>query len=236
MNRNATLTAVLMLLLTAVAMPAFADDAGELQQLRTENAQLKARVAELEKQLAEARQQTHQLTVEKKQIVEKQEQSAAEQREYYIDRDVDAASGKTLLVSRVRLLETPDGGFLRRHWVNFSAELNGKAAPAYIDVNLQTYATGTKLRDVKEITFTVAGKTIAAPVTDYDSQLRYVGTVGHHRSRADDETITAHLSLADARTVAAASEVTGHMAQTDFKLARDHINMLRAMLGEIDAK
>lgn len=234
-----------MLIVLAAGGALRADEAAEMRRLREENARLKARVAELEKQLGIVQQQKQELAAQKQQLAEakqaieaEREQAAAEQRDFYIAREVDDKTGRTELTTRVSAMVNDNRGQLRRHWMNLVARRPDGAVPDHVDLVIQTYATGRGYRSVDNIPFTVGETTFEAPVVEYDSKMRLSGSP-RNRIRNDDEYLTIRLTLDQLKRIAEAhgsTDVTGRLGHQGFALTREQINMFRAMADELGVK
>lgn len=235
-----------VIVLVSCAPVAWADDAGELEKLRAENAMLRAKVAELEARLGQTTEALED-TKAKVAVVEAERNALAtakaeaerQRREYFVEREYDAGADKTKIMSRVSKLKVTRGAKYR-HWFNLYAEHSGKAAgpgasAKSITLVVQTSFSGTQYRGLDAVTLTVDGEPIVLEVSDYDNVFRSSGS-SRNRTRKDDETLVIAVPIEAARRIAKATTVTGKLKHNDIVLERQHVEAFAAVLDELKAE
>jgi len=211
------------LLVALVALGASAVWAGELEQLRNENAQLRSRVQELERENARLRgDATHGLS------------AALEQR---ATAAVAVAPGETpgttSISTEASRLEGIGGG-KSRHWITWRAERTaGGGRPDAAALVIDTSASGSTYRGVSTLRLVVDGTPVDCPVADYRTEIASIGRDGAGRIQSEHLTATVPAAVLD--RLAGASDVSGTLGPTTFHLTPEQLAQARAFVQRLGA-
>ncbi len=213
--RSAVLVALMVLGAGAVAR------AGELDQLRSENAQLRARVQELERENARLRgDASHGLS------------AALEQRATAaVAVAPGAAPGTTSITTEASRLEGIGGG-KSRHWISWRGErAAGGGRPDAAALVIDTSASGSIYRGVSTLRLVVDGTPVDCTVADYKTETLPTGRNG--TDRIQSERVTANVPAAVLDRLAGASDVSGTLGPTTFHLTPEQIAAARAFVQRL---
>src|SRR5262245_39767020 len=197
--------------------------AGELEQLRNENAQLRSRVQELERENARLRgDASHGLS------------AALEQR---ATAAVAVAPGETpgttSISTEASRLEGIGGG-KSRHGITWRAEPRaGGGRPDAAAVVIDTSASGSTYRGVSMLRLVVDGTPVDCPVADYRTEIAPTGRDGAGRIQSEHVTATVPAAVLD--RVAEASDVSGTLGPTTFHLTPEQLAAARAFVQRLGA-
>jgi hypothetical protein len=191
--------------------------AGEVQQLREENARLQQRVRDLEAENARLRGSTNPgdsglVTALQQRATGAVVVTPAEQ------------PGTSKVETEPSRLEGLGGG-KGRHWIIWRAQrpASGQADAASLIVD--SVDSGGKYRDLKTIQLTVDGTPVEVPVADYRMQINTVGRATGTRQQG--ESVTARVPLDTLNRLTSASSVSGTVGQTPFRLTPQQLADVR---------
>lgn len=192
----------------------------ELNKRQTAAVATEQKLVKAQEQLQEARTQANTLQKQRDEAVN-------ERRSVFVAREFDAASNTTELSTYampVKMLKGPRTG----HWINLDASYSGKtAASGKLRLGLQTQYSGTIYRGIKKMTINAGGRTIIAPVVQYERMSRVVGGPKARHDRSD-EVVQLELSLADVVAIGQSESVTCSLGRAQFELTQRLIKSFAA--------
>ena len=156
-----------------------------------------------------------------------------ERRRYLIERVYDAQAKRTELSGRASLMTITKGEKLRQ-WLSVSVDYAGEK-PAGVEsfyAVIETAFTGTRYRNVKQITMEADGRAFTFALAAYSNRFRTSGSI-RKRTRKDDETLRLTVPIEAGRVIGAAKKVTGTVGGNSFTLTRDQREAFAAMVKEL---